>query len=159
MGLRRKRKKILLLLLLAGLVCLIVTRSGNYSKTTSSLSAESESCKLAQTYNISGHRIFHKGNQPMLTCKRHEEKSCPLKLHFDLFCFSSQFLLLLSGKNKLLYFNYILPLLCTGKRFCDPEESPQSSPGCVKEDIHDDFIFCQLKVTFQSFRCIQGFRI
>lgn len=99
MGLRRKRKKILLLLLLAGLVCLIVTRSGNYSKTTSSLSADSESCKLAQTYNISGHRIFHKGNQPMLTCKR----------------------------------------------FCDPEESPQSSPGCVKEDIHDDFIFCLLK--------------
>jgi hypothetical protein len=77
MGLRRKRKKILLLLLLAGLVCLIITRSGKSSISSGSGSAEPESCKLGLNFNISGHRIFHKGNQPMEACKKHEENFVP----------------------------------------------------------------------------------
>lgn len=89
MGLRRKRKKILLMLLLTGIVCLIITKSGKSSISSSSGSAELDTCKLGLNYNISGHRIFHKGNQPMEACKKHEEKFCPLKQHFDLLCFSS----------------------------------------------------------------------
>ena len=87
MGLRRKRKKIFLMLLLTGVLFLILTRSGKKLNSSSSGSVEPETCNM-NNFNISGHRIFHKGNQPMAECKKHGDKFCfcSLRFHFDLLC-------------------------------------------------------------------------